>query len=241
MRPVLRGPSPQATDYDDYRDAFGELVSRLGMFCSYCERRIATQLAIEHIQPKSLAAYRHLAGRWDNFLLACVNCNSTKGAKDVVLADVLLPDRDNTAAAYEYVMDGRIIPAAALPPSQRILALNTLRLVGLDKRSSQVVDSNGQLVAIDRVAQRMEVWLIAEDSKDDLRSNPTDSFRRQIARTAVGHGFFSIWMKVFEGDAKVRTLLIQEFMGTAQDCFDPTTTAAISPRPANGLAHGSKT
>src|SRR5271157_2553705 len=117
MRPVLRGNSPQAADYDNYRDAFGELTGRIGMFCSYCERRIPTQLAVEHIQPKGLPAYAHLQGRWENFLLGCVNCNSTKGDKDVVLADVLLPDRDNTAAAYEYTMDPKkwsiLVPLAA--------------------------------------------------------------------------------------------------------------------------------
>ncbi len=240
MRPVLRGDSPQAVDFTNYRDAFGELASRIGMFCSYCERRIATQLAVEHIQPKGLPAYEHLKGRWENFLLGCVNCNSTKGAKDVVLANLLLPDRDNTAAAYEYTMDGKIEFAAALTFAQTTLAMNTLTLVGLDKRLNQVVDSNGQLVAVDRVAQRMEVWLIAKVSKDDLQTNPTDAFRRQIARTATGHGFFSIWMTVFQDDPAVRKLLIKEFRGTATDCFDLSTTQIISPRPASGLADGSK-
>jgi hypothetical protein len=102
------------------------------------------------------------------------------------------------------------------------------------------MDSNGRLVAIDRVAQRMEIWLIAQDSKNDLQANPSDAFRRQIARTAAGHGFFSIWMTVFADDRAVRKLLIAEFQGTAADCFDPDTTQTISPRPATGLANGSK-
>lgn len=240
MRPVVRGNSPQAVDFDNYRDAFGELASRIGLFCSYCERRIATQLAVEHIQPKGLPAYRHLEGRWENFLLGCVNCNSTKGDKDVVLADVLLPDRDNTAAAYEYTMDGKITVPAELTPPQQAMAHRTLVLTGLDKRANSVVDSNGQLVAIDRVAQRMEVWLIAQISKDDLQVNPNDAFRRQIARTATGHGFFSIWMSVFHDDRTIQKLLINEFAGTAKDCFDLDTMHVISPRPANGLANGSK-
>jgi uncharacterized protein (TIGR02646 family) len=241
MRPVLRGDSPQAVDFDNYRDAFGDLASRIGMFCSYCERRIATQLAVEHIQPKD-GPHGHpdLKGRWENFLLGCVNCNSTKGAKDVVLANLLLPDRDNTAAAYEYTMDGKITVPTGLTAAQQAMAHRTLALTGLDKRASEVIDSNGQLVAIDRVAQRMEVWLIAQVSKDDLQANPNDAFRRQIARTATGHGFFSIWMTVFHDDPAVRKLLIKEFDGTATDCFDPNTTHIISPRPANGLPDGSK-
>ena len=240
MRPVHRGASPQADDFANYRDAFGELVSRMGMFCSYCERRIATNLAVEHIQPKGLPAYAHLEGRWDNFLLGCVNCNSTKGDKDVVLKDVLLPDRDNTAAAYVYSMDGKIEVNPILTDRQKELATATLSLTGLDKRISRVTDANGRLVAIDRVAQRMEVWLIAESSRDDLADNPSDAFRRQIARTAVGHGFFSIWMAVFANDKTMRQMLVDEFPGTATNCFDAAT-QPVSPRPDNGLPHGSKT
>jgi uncharacterized protein (TIGR02646 family) len=240
MRPVLRGASPQAADYGNYRDAFLELASRIGMFCSYCERRIATQLAVEHIQPKGLPAYEHLKGRWENFLLGCVNCNSTKGDQDVVLSNLLLPDRDNTAAAYTYTMDGKVTVQAGLMPAQRTMAQQTLQLTGLDKRASSVIDSNGKLVAIDRVAQRMEIWLIAQDSKADLQSNPNPAFRRQIARTAIGHGFFSIWMTVFYDDVAVRKLLIEQFAGTANDCFDPDKTTTVSPRPSNGLAGGSK-
>jgi uncharacterized protein (TIGR02646 family) len=240
MRPVLRGDSPQAADYDNHRDAFGDLAGRMGMFCSYCERRIATQLAVEHIQPKGLIAYSHLKGRWENFLLGCVNCNSTKKDKDVVLATVLLPDRDNTAAAYEYTMDGEITIRTQLSAAQQRMAERTLSLTGLDKRASVAIDLNRQLVAIHRVVQRMEIWLIAEESRNDLRANPSDGFRRQIARTATGHGFFSIWMTVFSDDVAVRKLLIAEFRGTATDCFDAISTTLVSPRPPNGLADGMK-
>jgi len=57
MRPVHRDESPQADDFDPYRTALAELPSRLGMYCSFCERRIVTQLAVEHIQPKGLPVY----------------------------------------------------------------------------------------------------------------------------------------------------------------------------------------
>jgi uncharacterized protein (TIGR02646 family) len=144
MRPVLRGNSPRADDFDEYRDAFPTLAARLGPFCSYCERRIATMLAVEHIQPKDLPAYAHLKFRWENFLLGCVNCNSTKKDKDVVLSQVLLPDRDNTAAAYQYTMDGRIEVRAGLTVDQEAMARRTLALTGLDKRISAVRDSMGR-------------------------------------------------------------------------------------------------
>ncbi len=117
MRPVRRGASPRTTDFADYAQAKPELVSRLGSYCSYCERRIPTNLAVEHLQPKrGPSGHPDLAGRWENFLLACVNCNSTKGDKPVVLADVLLPDRDNTFAAYTYTEDGKVSVVASLRP-----------------------------------------------------------------------------------------------------------------------------
>jgi uncharacterized protein (TIGR02646 family) len=240
MRPVNRGDSPQDEDFDDYRDAFPELASRLGFYCSYCERRIATNLAVEHIQPKKLPQYGHLEGRWENFLLGCVNCNSTKGKKDVVLGNFLLPDRDNTAFAYTYREDGEIEVSNALSDSQAALAKSTLELVGLDKPISEVADENGQLVAIDRVGQRMEAWLIALDSKQDLGSQPTDTMRRQVVRTALGQGHFSIWMAVFVDNADMRRLFVEEFPGTAAECFDEVTLTAVTPRPENGLEEGSK-
>ena len=142
--------------------------------------------------------------------------------------------------AYVYTMDWHVTVRAGLTPVQQELARRTLTLAGPDDRASSVIDSKGRPVAIDSFAQRTEMWLIALDSKSDLMSNPSDAVRRQMACTAIGHGFFSIWMSVFEDDVAVRRLLIEAFTGTASDCFDRGTTTPVSPRPANGLADGSK-
>lgn len=248
MRPIERGNSPQAQDYKNYRDAFPHLVSRIGSYCTYCERRIPTNLAVEHIQPKGLPQYAPLIGRWDNFVLGCVNCNGTKTDKDVVLANVLLPDRDNTAAAFVYTPDGKVAPAPGLTAAQHQMAVDTLSLCGLDKRPSQVTDENGQIVAIDRYTQRMEVWAVALTSKKDLSETPTAGMRRSIVKMAQFAGFFSIWMQVFDDDVQMRQMLIDGFSdgnnffgfeGTARSCFDANA-HPVTPRPPNGLAHGSK-
>ncbi|WP_306481023.1 HNH endonuclease [Limnobacter sp.] len=243
MRPVQRGGSPQATDFTDYSDAKGFLVSRLGLYCSYCERRVATNLAVEHIQPKGLPAYEPLEGRWDNFLLGCVNCNSTKKDKDLVLADTLLPDRDNTFAAFDYFADGRIELSALVPLVNRAMAANLLSLVGLDNQISEFLDENGKQVALDRVAQRIEVWGIALEAKRDVDANPgCDAVRLGAVRTAQGHGFFSIWMTVFSGDEDMRNRLIDAFPGTkGSGCFDPVTSQPVQPAPnPDKLQDGSK-
>lgn len=209
------------------------------MYCSYCERRIPTGLAVEHIQPKGLPQYAGLIGKWENFLLGCVNCNSTKHEKDVALEKTFLPDRDNTFYAFIYTPDGKVIPNPTLPADAIKIAQDTLALTGLDRPLNEVRDANGQLVAIDRVKQRMDTWAEATDSLADLQACPTDSMRRRIAHLARASGFFSIWMTVFEADAAMRQLFIDTFDGTAKDCFG-THAEPISPRPPNGLAHCGK-
>ncbi len=233
MRPVQRGTSPRATDFDPYQGALPHLVSRLGGYCSFCERRIYTNLAVEHIQPKSRPEYAHLVGRWENFLLACVNCNSTKLAKQVILAECLLPDRDNTFAAYRYAEDGSVEPAAPAESSVADLAATTLALVGLDKRPAQVHDANGKLVALERVAQRMEAWATAETARDDVASNPAVLAVRRIAvDLALATGYFSVWMTVFAGDTDMGIRLVDAFAGTrGSGCFDAATGAPITPAP----------
>ena len=239
MRPIQRGTSPQTGDFGDYAYAKPELIGRLGAYCSYCERPIPTNLAVEHIQPKK-GPHGHpaLEGRWENFLLACVNCNSTKRDKQVVLADVLLPVRDNTFAALTYTQDGKVSAATGLAA-----ATATLRLVGLDKAISVVMDANGKQVAIDRVSQRMQAWLVAEESKADVDAEPASAgLRRQVVRTAVATGFFSIWMRVFSADSDMLCRLIDAFPGTqGSGCFNHTTGATVAPAPnPDGLADGGK-
>lgn len=227
MRPVRRGPSPQDGEFDPYRKAHVHLVARLGRYCSYCERPILLQLAVEHIQPKGLPAYHHLEGTWTNFLLGCVNCNSTKLDRDVVLAQTMLPDRDNTFVAFEYMQDGTIRVAKALSkPRQRAAARACLALVGLDKPLASTLDENGQLVALDRVAQRMEAWSHAEEARGLLEAQPDNvALAKTALKLALATGYFSVWMTVFSGHQAVhrafRLALIQAFPGTAASgCFD---------------------
>lgn len=235
MRPITRGVSPQPDDFANYRDAFGPLQRRLGPYCSFCERRIVTQLAVEHIQPKDEHLYPQLEGTWDNYLLGCVNCNSTKGHEDVRLESIYLPDRDNTLAAFTYLPDGTIQPALA----GDVIAANTLALTGLDRSVRQVFDENGRLIAADRITQRMEAWLTARRAKDRLRRNPNEDLKDTIVELAAKEGFFSIWMTVFADVPEMRRRFIEAFPGTALDCFNANLDH-VSPRPGNGLLHGGK-
>lgn len=240
MRPVRRSSSPITGDYTNYEDAKTELISRIGSgwcnenhlasYCSFCERRIETSLAVEHIEPKGGPNGKpELKGRWDNFLLACVNCNSTKKDKRVVLSDLYFPDRDNTFHAFKYLADGNIQPSTANDQ----IAIDTLKLTGLDKDQRQTTDVAGRVIAEDRSSQRMQIWKQAEICLNIYNSNSAnDAVKDLIVSNAVTSGFFSIWMSVFSGVPEILNRFIDAFSGTRESgCFDPGTTTSISPAP----------
>ncbi|HAY4504630.1 HNH endonuclease [Enterobacter hormaechei] len=244
MRPVQKGISPIAGDFGKYEDAKPELVSRLGLYCSYCERKIPTLLAVEHIEPKDgVYGKPTLKKRWSNFLLACTNCNSCKGSRKVDFRRLIFPDRDNTFHAYNYNADGSITLASHLSPRQSVMARNTLRLVGLDKPIQIYTDSNNEQVALDRVAQRMEIFGVAREALSLMLSDPnSDPLKRSITMNALANGFFSIWMTVFDSYPDMKLRFIQAFDGTANSgCFDITTSGNVSPAPnPDNLSNGGK-
>ena len=95
-------------------------------------------------------------------------------------------------------------------------------------------------VANDRFAQRMEAWVVAEESRFELESVPSENMRRQIVRTALAQGYFSIWMIFFSDDVDMKNRLVSGFPGTAVECYDVNMLAHITPRPANGLGGSGK-
>lgn len=240
MRPVRRSVSPIPQDYYNYKDAKPELISRIGSgwasdihlasYCSYCERKIETNLAVEHIEPKKGPhAQPHLVGTWANFLLACVNCNSTKKDKRVDFNTLYFPDRDNTFEAFEYLADGNIQPTNL----QDQIALQTLALTGLDKERRQTLDTKDRVIAEDRSSQRMQIWKQAETCLANYNIDPNNqAVVKLIVSNAVLAGFFSVWITVFEGVVDMRNLFIDAFAGTrGSSCFDPITTGSITPAP----------
>ena len=130
MRPVERGAAPRI--YNNYRNAIKDLVNRLGPYCSYCERRLPTGLSVEHVFPKSLYVDRALD--WSNFLLACVNCNSTKGNNDPL--DIFLPDRDNTLLVLSYFQGGFVPVAAQMDIQSTRRARGLIDFLGLDRHGA---------------------------------------------------------------------------------------------------------
>lgn len=216
MRPVDKGVSPSV--YHQYKDAQPDLVERIGDYCSYCERQIETNLAVEHIQPKSRKVA--LKNSWDNFLLGCVNCNSCKGKKNVNLDSHFFPDADNTFMAFEYLDDGRVGIKPGLSAENQTRAQNTISLVGLDREPGHPNRRKRPTRTDRRWLKRMEVWRTAQDDLERLGKCDNEIVRDLIVQSAVSRGLFSIWMKVFEGDADMKCRFIQAFKGTSVGCFD---------------------
>lgn len=249
MRPFLRGDSPIKGDFNDYRDAFDDLLIAIGngqykgitlaQYCSYCERVLPTNLAIEHIEPKDgLFGKPLLKNKWTNFLLACVNCNSTKGSKELIFTKVYLPDRDNTFYAFDYSPKGLVIPNKSMGEEQRDIALETIKLLGLNAG----IGPDGTQVSKDRRKQRINAYLSAIDSLEDFEANPLNpAIEGCIVKSMITTGYFSVWMEVFKNHHTIRAKFIAAINGTsASGCFN-LLTQPITPHPnKDGLLSGGK-
>lgn len=222
MRPVDRGAVPQegAQDkvYAEYPYARADLIERLGDYCSYCERQLETHCAIEHVQPKKGSGGQpHLAVAWDNFLLACVNCNATKGHQPITLQNYFWPDADNTFRAFTYSLGGVVaINQAELSTAEIQIARDTMELTGFHRQPADDPQMKDR-----RWSSRRTVWDVAEESFNNLQIHDSPAMRRQIVLTALGRGYFSVWMTVFATDANMKLAFIREFPGTDPSCFDP--------------------
>jgi len=246
MRPIRRNASPIKGTYQKYTDAKIALLDRIGagklnneahvFYCSYCERVTpAAGLAIEHIEPKGgKYGQVHLQNTWHNFLLACANCNSSKGSKQVKIKDLFLPDRDNTFTALQYLADGNIIPAPHLSLENKKKAHATLSLVGLKTPS---------LPQPDRTHKRIQVWGSATAALNDYISNPSNkAIKKFILKLMIHEGGFSIWMTVFKDYPEMKKLFINSISGTRESgCFNSHTDMPISPHPnKDNLKYGGK-
>jgi len=227
MRPVDKGAAPAA--YARYQDAGPDLQACLGDYCSYCERQIETNLAIEHVQPKSHVPA--LSTIWSNFLLACVNCNSSKGAAPVNVVDHFWPDVDNTLRAFEYVRGGLVQPHAALAPPLVGKAVATIQLTGLDRDPGN--PGREPTTADQRWLRRQQAWEKAEWCRETLATQNTVPVRELIVNVATGRGEFSVWWTVFAGDVDMRRRLRKAFLGTHGASFDVN--EALVPRAGGQL------
>lgn len=215
MRAVEKGEAPRT--YTKHEQAKNDLANRIGWYCSYCEMGVRHFIAVEHIVPQNNGG---AILDWENFLLGCFHCNSVKGARNQSREGYLWPDIDNTPLAFAYNRTQVIHPAANLSETIYQRALATIHLTGLDRRPGGNNEPTDRDV---RWIHRREVWGIAEASLEDWHLTSTPAMARQIARTAFGHGFYSIWMTIFQGIQPVINEINQIFPGTYLPLIDSNT------------------
>lgn len=212
MRPINRGNIPirngVTIEFTHYSKALPHLAERIGLYCSYCGKPIENVPEVEHICPKSVDS--SLSLEWNNFLLACRNCNGIKSAHpdnvNDFITDYFWPDTDDTFNIFVYESTGRIKIKDSMLEEEKEKADKTLRLTGLNRP----VQSRSDNILL----KRRKAWKIAEDSLNDFIECKTENMKNQIIRTAVSKGYWSIWMTVFKDENEILKRLIYSFPGT---------------------------
>ncbi len=236
MRPVKRGARPRAR-WTDYNQARPHLEQRIGDYCSYCEMPNATD--VEHKLPRGVHPRRELS--WENFLLSCKSCNSIKNNQQdpgkptrpvAALALYLWPDTDNTARAFVYDRHmNDVTVAPGLPASLADAALQTIQMTGIDRTPGKTPPPTAK---DKRWRLRQEAWNLAEIAFQEILSDDRPGLRRCVGVLAKKTGFWSVWRVIFAGDPVMLHIIDHAFLGTAHDCFDPTTRQPVA-RPGGRL------
>ncbi len=221
MRPITRGPKPKDAQgneivFAEYAHARRYLFNNIGRYCSYCERHVNSNLAVEHIESKDLNP--HLEREWTNFLLGCTNCNSTKGADPIILGEYVWPQVDNTYEQFAYDGSGIV---SIQPSVTNVIIRDRIQkmidLVGLDKVPPKGGTRDWQKASDMRFYDRKEAWIEASDhlNKYDKADVATrNALLGSIVTIVKLQGFWSIWMQVFKNYSEVQQALIDAFPGT---------------------------
>lgn len=219
MRPVDKDAQPLRADgtiitFTEYPRTRRYLIDSIGEYCSYCERNIPTSLAVEHVRPKTHNPHLELV--WSNLLLACTNCNSTKGHTNVVLTDYFWPDSDNTFEKFTYDLSGLVKVNPMLNAVDATKAQNTISLVGLDRRQPKVGTKSWEEASDRRHEHRLNAYVEANNYAANYNNASVEDrakflpFLIDIAKK----GFWSIWMHAFRDFPEVQRELVNNFKGT---------------------------
>lgn len=226
MRPVNKDTAPVDSENNEiqfkkYERARRYLIDAIGEYCSYCERKLVVNLAVEHVKPKS--TNKDLELSWSNFLLGCTNCNSTKGAEEITLSDYFWTDIDNTYDVFAYDKSGlvsvsnKIIDADLIEKAQR-----SIQLVGLDKKPPKTGTVAWKEASDRRFEHRIQAFIDAQEHAENYSTANSQirSIMLGLIKTIViNQGFWSIWMRAFETFPEVQRELINSFTGTRTEFF----------------------
>ena len=224
MRPVNKSSwptkgkrTPKPLIFNSWKNAIPHLVGGSGKFCHFCEMRVTNALAIEHIMPKE--HYPRLRANWNNFILICNYCNSHKGDTIPVSPykkNYYWPHLNNTLKAFDFNTAAVVVPNIAVLTTNLEIqrAQNTINLYGLSKTNNSRGESDN------RWLERARALVLAIDCLQEYQLGMTTI--RNIVEFAESTGFFSVWLKIFNGISAVRTALINHpgFHLSLTNCFD---------------------
>lgn len=228
MRPIDKGAVPikngAPKTVSDYKDWRRDLIDRIGNYCCFCNMVLNDSPQVEHVIAQDIDPA--LATDWNNMLLACGPCNRTKSNQACPPTTHYLPQFHNTHLAFSYTVTAH--PTASEPaafvawrglPALQMNAENTISLCDLDKDTTKKLPQATDL----RWKYRCEVHAYATLWKDSWINGGHTLGQRfiDLLITAVaGKGFWSIWFDAFGDVPAVRQALVQQFPGTAANCFD---------------------
>jgi hypothetical protein len=222
MRPVNKGYAPYSS-ISDYGEALPFLERAIGLYCSYCEFPLIHVPEVEHIVSKKHGGE---LTDWNNLLVSCKYCNTRKKAiiNKANVDEYLWPDQYNTALAYNYengvptVNEDNLInidPSGdALKKAQNLFDLIKLDNIPLLREKDR------------RARERNRAFECALDSLVDYQKGKEmypeqiEALSKQIIRTAIYSGFFSIWTTIFAEEPEILRALINAFPGTEKSFFD---------------------
>ncbi len=224
MRPVNKGKCPirwgTKTKFKEYGEAKAYLLARLGGYCSYCERKINANLAVEHLRPKSI--YPQFKLDWDNFLLACTNCNSSKGDTDINFSEYIFPDKENSFLYFKYNLSGMLTVASRLSANDQKRALATIKLFGLAKKTPKKYSNEWKKASDLRHSQRLAAYKnVRAYLKKYKRASPAIRavYLDCFVTIVEGDGFWSIWMQEFSSFPEVQAVIKHCIKGTNRKYF----------------------
>jgi uncharacterized protein (TIGR02646 family) len=211
MRPIEKwavGNQGVQLEYNPYNSAKQKLSENHGDYCCYCDRQLdLIALEVEHVGPKSLPQYAALEHSWDNFLLACKNCNLAKGVKDLQ-GTILLPHTHNTFYAFSISPSAFVSPRMGLQPAETAMAALTIEELGLNRKEGDPKHT----LADDRFKYRRQALFLAKRYLQKFESGKADVVT--IVDLARGYGFWLVWMEVFANHLDVQQKLANAFQGT---------------------------
>lgn len=211
MRPVNKGQSIK--QYKKYQDARDDLFRRIGMYCSYCEMVINNSAEVEHIVPRNQGGDEL---SWDNFLLSCKYCNTSKSDNNLSRDNYLWPDTHNTFKAFIYNEIDQILVNNELSDEEKEQAKNTIELLKLDRYPGKSGWNNHKDT---RYISRAKAWEKAKDCLENYKEFMIPAVAKTISKVASSEGHFSIWMEVFKDYSEVKKLIVEEYIGTNKEYF----------------------